>query len=261
MPWSTGCAFLDYDRDGKLDLFITSYIDFQLEKVPLPGTSPNCTWKGAPVMCGPKGLPAGRNRLFHNDGNGRFRNVSQSAGISAPGARYSLSVTPFDFNHDGWPDIYVAVDSQPSLLFRNNKDGTFTDVGVEAGVAYSEAGVEQAGMGSAAGDFDGDGRLDLVKTNFIDDTSSLYRNLGDGAFEDLVEAIGMARNRKYMGWGVGFFDFDNDGWPDIIMVNGHVYPEIRIQNPRLSLIARARFYTAIGTASEWRMSASRPARM
>jgi enediyne biosynthesis protein E4 len=223
--WSTGCAFLDYDRDGKLDLFVASYIAFELGKVPLPGASPNCTWKGEPVMCGPKGLQGGNNRLFHNEGNGRFRNVSKAAGISAPGERYSLSVTPLDYNHDGWPDIYVAVDSQPSILFRNNRDGTFTDVGVEAGVGYSEDGREQSGMGSAAGDFDGDGRLDLVKTNFIDDTSNLYRNNGDGTFEDLVQSSGMAR-KKYMGWGVGFFDFDNDGWPDIFVVNGHVYPEI-----------------------------------
>src|SRR5260370_21696966 len=142
-----------------------------------------------------------------------------------------MSVTPLDFNHDGWPDIYVAVDSQPSLLYRNNGDGTFTDLAVEAGVAYSEEGREQSGMGSAAGDFDGDGRLDLVKTNFIDDTSNLYRNLGNGAFEDLVQPSGMARNRKFMGWGVGFFDYDNDGWPDLFMVNGHVYPEIESKIP------------------------------
>jgi enediyne biosynthesis protein E4 len=228
--WSTGCAFLDYDRDGKLDLFIASYIDFEMDKTPLPGTSPNCKWKGEAVMCGPKGLPPGANRLFHNEG-GRFRNVSQSSGIASAGARYSLSVTPLDFNHDGWPDIYVAVDSQPSLLFRNNGNGTFAEVAVEAGVAYSEDGREQAGMGSAAGDFDGDGRLDLVKTNFIDESSNLYRNNGDGTFEDMVHPTGMGRNTKYMGWGVGFLDFDNDGWPDIFMVNGHVYPELESKMP------------------------------
>jgi len=142
-----------------------------------------------------------------------------------------MSVTPLDFNHDGWLDIYVAVDSQPSLLFRNNRDGTFTDVAVEAGVAYSEDGREQSGMGSAAGDFDGDGQLDLVKTNFIDDTSNLYRNNGDGTFEEIVHRSGMGRNTKYMGWGVGFLDFDNDSWPDIFMVNGHVYPEIESKIP------------------------------
>jgi hypothetical protein len=229
--WSTGCAFLDYDKDGKLDLFVAEYIVFDKEKVPPPGTSPNCKWKGEPVMCGPKGLPAGINRLFHNEGGGRFRNVSESSGIASAGGRYSMSVTPLDFDHDGWPDIYVAVDSQPSLLFRNNHDGTFTNVAVEAGVAYSVDGREQSGMGSAAGDFDGDGNLDLVKTNFIDDTSNLYRNNGDGTFEEMVHASGMGRNTNYMGWGVGFLDFDNDGWPDIFMVNGHVYPEIESKIP------------------------------
>ncbi len=229
--WSAGCAFVDYDRDGKLDLFIAEYIIFDKEKVPPPGSAPNCKWKGEPVMCGPKGLPGGVNRLFHNEGGGRFRNVSETSGIASVGPRYSMSVTPFDFNHDGWPDIYVAVDSQPSLLFRNNHNGTFTDVAVEAGVAYSEDGREQSGMGSAAGDFNGDGNLDLVKTNFIDDTSNLYLNRGDGTFEEAVHATGMGRNTKYMGWGVGFLDFDNDGRPDIFMVNGHVYPEIESKTP------------------------------
>ncbi len=224
--WSTGCAFLDYDKDGKLDLFVADYIVFDQEKVPLPGTSPNCKWKGEAVMCGPKGLPGGTNRLFKNEGNGRFRDVTVQAGIESPGPRYSLSVTTLDFDHDGWPDIYVAVDSQASILYRNNRNGTFTDVAVEAGVAYSEDGREQSGMGSAAGDFDGDGRLDLVKTNFIEDTANLYRNTGNGLFEDIVHSTGLAANRKYMGWGVGFLDVDNDGWPDIFMVNGHVYPEL-----------------------------------
>lgn len=224
--WSTGCAFLDYDKDGKLDLFVADYIVFDQDKVPLPGTSPNCRWKGEPVMCGPKGLPGGTNRLFHNEGNGKFKEVTARAGIDSVGPRYSLSVTTLDFDHDGWPDIYVAVDSQPSILYRNNRNGTFTDVGLEAGVALSEDGREQSGMGSAAGDFDGDGRLDLVKTNFIEDTSNLYRNKGDGLFEDIAQSTGMAPNRNYMGWGVGFLDVDNDGWPDIFIVNGHVYPEL-----------------------------------
>ncbi len=224
--WATGCAFLDYDRDGKLDLFVANYIVFEKEKIPPPGASPNCRWKGIAVMCGPKGLPGGTNQLFHNEGSGRFRNVSGPSLVSAAKDRYSLSVTTLDFDHDGWPDIYVAVDSQASILYRNNHDGTFTDVAVEAGVAYRDDGHEQAGMGSAAGDFDGDGRLDLVKTNFIDDTANLYRNSGDGSFEDVTHSTGLARNTKFMGWGTAFLDFDNDGWPDIFMVNGHVYPEI-----------------------------------
>jgi hypothetical protein len=224
--WSTGCAFVDYDLDGKLDLFVANYIVFDKERIPLPGATPDCTWKGMPVMCGPRGLPGGTNQLFHNEGNGTFKNVSESSGVAAVSARYSLSVTTFDFNRDGWPDIYVAVDSKPSILLRNNRNGTFTDVGVASGVAYSEDGREQAGMGSSAGDFDGDGNLDLVKTNFIEDTPNLYHNNGDGSFEDYVGSAGLSKNMKYMGWGVGFFDYDNDGWPDIFIVNGHVYPEI-----------------------------------
>ncbi len=229
--WSTGCAFLDYDRDGRLDLFVANYLVFDKEKIPPPGASPNCRWKGVAVLCGPMGLTGETNQLFHNEGNGRFRDVSEPSRVSAVRDRYSLSVTPFDYNLDGWIDIYVAVDSKASILFRNNRDGTFTDVAVEAGVAYREDGREQAGMGSAAGDFDGDGRLDLVKTNFIDDTANLYRNLGDGTFEDIVHASGVGRNMKYMGWGAAFFDFDNDTWPDIFMVNGHVYPELEAKLP------------------------------
>jgi hypothetical protein len=224
--WGTGCAFVDYDLDGKLDLFVANYINFEKDRIPLPGTTPDCRWKGVAVMCGPRGLPGGTNQLFHNEGNGTFRNVSERSGIAAAGARYSLSVTTLDFDHDGWPDIYVAVDSQPSILYHNNRNGTFSDVGVASGVAYSEDGREQAGMGSAAGDFDGDGNLDLVKTNFIEDTANLYHNNGDGSFEDYVHAAGLEKHTQYMGWGVGFFDYDNDGWPDIFMVNGHVYPEI-----------------------------------
>ena len=224
--WSTGCAFVDYDLDGKVDLFIANYIVFEKEEIPLPGGAPDCKWNGQPVLCGPRGLPGGTNQLFHNEGNGKFRNVSISSGVTKPGPRYSLSVTPLDFDRDGWPDIYVAVDSQPSLLFRNRHDGTFSEVALESGVAYSEDGREQAGMGSAAGDFDGDGWLDIVKTNFIDDTANLYRNTGKGMFEEFVHLAGMGKIVRFMGWGVGFFDYDNDTWPDIFMVNGHVYPDL-----------------------------------
>jgi hypothetical protein len=224
--WASGCAFVDYDRDGKLDLFVANYIVFDREKVPPPGVSPNCRWKGLPVMCGPMGLPGGTNQLLHNEGAGRFRDVSATSRISAVNDRYSLSVTTLDFDHDGWPDIYVAVDSQASILYRNNHDGTFTDMAVQAGVAFRDDGREQAGMGSAAGDFRGDGWLGLVKTNFIDDTPNLYRNNGDGSFEDVTRSSGLGRNTMFMGWGTGFLDYDNDGRPDIFMVNGHLYPEL-----------------------------------
>ena len=177
-------------------------------------------------MCGPKGLPGETNQLFHNEGNGLFREVTVPSGVAKVNDRYSLSVTTLDYNRDSYPDIYVAVDSQASILFRNNRDSTFTDIAVEAGVAYSEDGAEQSGMGSAAGDFDGDGHIDLAKTNFIDDTANLYRNNGDGSFEDHVHASGMGANTKFMGWGVAFLDYDNDGQPDIFMANGHIYVEI-----------------------------------
>ena len=225
--WSTGCAFLDYDRDGRLDLFIANYLVFDKEKIPLPGASPNCRWKGVDVLCGPLGLPGESNQLFHNEGNGRFADVTVSSRVATVGGRYSLSVTPLDFDYDGWTDIYVAVDSKASILYRNNGDGTFTDVAVEAGVAYRDDGRDQAGMGSTAGDLDGDGRLDLVKTNFIDDTPNVYRNQGGGTFEDVVHSVGAGRNMKVMGWGVAFLDFDDDMRPDLFMVNGHVYPELQ----------------------------------
>ncbi len=244
--WGTGCAFVDYDLDGKLDLFVANYINFDKERIPLPGTTPDCKWKGMPVMCGPRGLPGGVNQLFRNEGDGKFKNVSQRSGVAAVGPRYSLSVTTLDFDADGWPDIYVAVDSKPSILFHNNKDGAFTDVGVESGVAYSEDGREQAGMGSAAGDFDGDGHLDLVKTNFIEDTPNLYRNNGDGSFAEYIHAAGLSKNTQYMGWGVGFFDYDNDGWPDIFMVNGHVYPEIEHLAPDSPYRQRSLLYRNLG---------------
>ncbi len=229
--WSTGCAFLDYDRDGRLDLFVANYVVFNKDKIPLPGASPNCRWKGVDVLCGPMGLPGETNQLFRNEGNGRFRDVSESSRVAKVAGRYSLSVTPLDFDHDGWTDIYVAVDSKASILYKNNRDGTFTDVAVEAGVAYREDGREQAGMGSAAGDLDGDGYLDIVKTNFIDDTPNVYRNQGDGAFEDHVHAAGAGRNMKLMGWGTAFLDLDNDTRPDLFMVNGHVYPELEAKLP------------------------------
>ncbi len=224
--WGTGCTFLDYDRDGNLDLFVCNYIQLDLAKTPDPGDSLVCQYKGIPVLCGPHGLPADTNLLFHNNGDGTFTDVSEKSGILKPGPRYSISAVSFDFDNDGWPDIYVAVDSEPSILFRNNHDGTFTDVALAAGVAYSENGREQAGMGLAVGDYDCDGWFDIFKTNFAEDTCNLYRNLGDGTFDDVTGASGIGINNQYVAWGCGFVDYDNDGWQDIIQVNGHVYPEI-----------------------------------
>jgi enediyne biosynthesis protein E4 len=228
--WGTGCAFVDYDRDGRLDLMVANYVDFDLLTAPAPGDRPSCIWKGVPVMCGPRGLPGGKNILYHNRGDGTFEDVTVKAHIDKTEGTYAFSVSTFDFDDDGWPDIYVACDSTPSILYRNNHDGTFTDVAVTAGAAFNEDGREQAGMGSTIGDYNGDGRLDIFKTNFSDDTSTLYRNNGDGTFEDVTSAAGLGLYTKYLGWGTMFFDFDNDGWPDLLLVNGHVYPEVDKQH-------------------------------
>jgi hypothetical protein len=228
--WGTGCAFVDYDRDGHLDLMVADYVDFDVTTAPAPGDRPSCIWKGIPVMCGPRGLPGAKNILYHNRGDGTFEDVTVKAHVDKTEGQYAFSVSTFDFDDDGWPDIYVACDSTPSILYRNNHDGTFTDVAVTAGAAFNEDGREQAGMGSTIGDYNGDGRLDIFKTNFSDDTSTLYRNNGDGSFTDVTAAAGLGLYTKYLGWGTMFFDFDNDGWPDLILVNGHVYPEVDKQN-------------------------------
>jgi hypothetical protein len=224
--WGTGCAFVDYDRDGRLDLAVANYADFDLAHPPPPGKYPSCLWKGIAVFCGPRGLPASRNILYRNLGSARFQDVTVPAHIDRTMGHYCFSVSPLDFDNDGWPDVYMACDSAPSILYRNNRDGTFTDVGIPAGVAYNVDGREQAGMGSAVADYDGDGHLDLFRTNFSDDTSTLYHNEGDGTFTDVTYAAGLGSNTRYLGWGTVFFDFDNDGWPDLLLANGHVYPEV-----------------------------------
>ena len=224
--WGTGCAFVDYDRDGLLDLIVANYVDFDLSTAPAPGARASCVWKGVPVMCGPRGLPGAKNILYRNRGNGTFEDVTVKARLDRTDGHYSLGISTLDFDADGWPDIYVACDSTPSILYHNNRDGTFTDVAVTAGAAFNEDGREQAGMGTSVADFNGDGRLDIFKTNFSDDTSTLYRNNGDGTFEDATFAAGLGLHTQYLGWGTMFFDFDNDGWPDLIVANGHVYPEV-----------------------------------
>ena len=238
--WGSGCTFLDYDRDGNLDLFVCNYIKLDPTHLVESSDAPTCNWKGLPVMCGPRGLPADSNVLYRNNGDGTFTDVSQKAGILKPGPRYSITAVSYDFDNDGWPDIYVAVDSEASILFHNNHDGTFTDIGVMAGCAYSEDGREQAGMGVAVADYDCDGWLDIFKTNFADDTCDLYRNNGDGTFGEVSASAGIGVNHQYVAWGCGFIDYDNDGWTDIFQVNGHVYPEIDLQamgqsykNPRV----------------------------
>ena len=223
--WGTGAAFLDYDRDGRLDLFVANYIDLDLEKAPTPDSG-LCRYKGIRVACGPPGLPGGANALYRNKGDGTFEDVSARAGILKAAGTYGLGVSTFDFDDDGWTDVYVANDSNPSALYRNNRDGTFTDIGVRAGCAYSQDGKPQAGMGVGIGDYDRNGTFDIVKTNFAGDTTTLYANLGQGFCEDRTFAAGIGINTRWLGWGAGFVDFDNDGWLDIFLANGHVYPEV-----------------------------------
>jgi hypothetical protein len=209
---------------------VANYVQFDLKTAPKPGEGMTCIWKGVPVECGPRGLPYTTNLLYHNLGGGKFADVSKASGITETNGHYCLSVTPFDYNRDGWPDIYVACDSTPSILYRNNKDGTFTDVAPDAYVAFSEDGREQAGMGSTVADYDNDGWLDLFKTNFSDDISALYHNSGDGSFTSTIFDAGLGLNTAYLGWGAMFFDVDNDSWPDIVIVNGHVYPEVDLDH-------------------------------
>ncbi len=224
--WSSGCTFLDYDRDGRLDLFVTSYQQFDLATTPPPGKASNCEWKGMPVFCGPRGLPFGRATLFHQRADGTFEDVTKKAGISAARDFYAFTPVAVDLNGDGWTDIYFASDSSPSILFRNEKNGTFREIGTETGVAFNEHGFEQGGMGVGVGDYNRDGLLDLVKTNFAGDHPNLYRNIGGGIFEDSALVAGLAINPQFVGWGVALVDLDNDGWQDIFQVNGHVYPEL-----------------------------------
>lgn len=223
--WNTGCAFVDYDRDGHLDLFVANYIDLDLATAPVPESGP-CLYKGVMVACGPPGLNGGKNILYRNNGNGTFTDVTEATGILGANGTYGLGVLTADFDNDGWPDIYVANDSTASALYQNKKNGKFVDIAMEAGCALSADGKPQAGMGISAADYDLDGNLDIVKTNFAGDTPSLYHNTGGATFEDATFAAGLGRHTQFLGWGCGFFDMDNDGWPDILICNGHVYPEV-----------------------------------
>lgn len=224
--WGSGCSWVDYDRDGRLDLFVANYLEFDFAKIPKPGQSTNCSWKGVAVNCGPRGLPPGRHSLYRNNGDGTFSDVTEKSGVGQARSSYGMTVVAADFDNDGWPDIYVACDSTPSLLFRNNHDGTFTEEGLERGVSLNEDGMEQAGMGVGIGDFNLDGRLDLFKTHFTDDTNVLYRNDGKGVFDDITVRSGLGVETRFVGWGAGMVDLDNDGAPDLFLVTGSVYPEV-----------------------------------
>lgn len=225
--WGAGCAFVDYDRDGFLDLMVTNYVDFDLKTAPLPNVAAsNCVYRGIPVNCGPRGLAKARNFLYRNNGDGTFTDVTEKSDIGKSPRNFGLGVLTGDFNNDSWPDVYVSNDSEASYLFWNNRDGTFTEGGMIAGVATSMDGRNQSGMGVAAGDYNGDGNLDILKLNFSDDVPNLYRNHGDGFFEEDTMPAGLGLRMDHLGWGCGFFDADNDGWLDIFWTNGHVYPEI-----------------------------------
>jgi hypothetical protein len=225
--WSTGAAFGDYDGDGYLDLMVTNYVDFHLNDLPGFGTAPNCKYRGLDVQCGPRGLKGAGDSLFHNNGDGTFTEVSKSAGVDDPNGYYGMSVIFSDFNNTGRPDIYVANDSAPKFLYKNLGNGKFTEIGLESGTAVSEDGSEQASMGIAVGDYLHNGLPSLYVTNFSDEYSDLYRNDGAWSFSDVSYKSGVAlASLAYVKWGTVFFDADNDGWLDLIVVAGHVYPQV-----------------------------------
>jgi hypothetical protein len=229
--WGAGCSFLDYDRDGHLDLLVSNYIQFDIHTAPKPGEKSFCKWKGEPVNCGPRGLTPGTHLLYHNNGDGTFTDVSQKAGISGKRDCYGMTVVAADLDEDGWPDIFVACDSSPSLLFMNNHDGTFREEGVLRGVALSSDGLEQANMGVGIGDYALTGHLDLFVTHFTEDTCVLYKNDGTGSFDDVTMTARLGVESRYTSWGVGIVDLDNDGFPDIFLVTGSVYPELEKKLP------------------------------
>src|SRR6266481_5936338 len=244
--WGSGCTFVDYDRDGHLDLFVSNYLDFDFQSTPRPGQNSNCNWKGVPVNCGPRGLPPQVPALYHNDGHGTFTDVSDASGVSKAKGSYGMTAAAADFDNDGWPDIYVACDSTPSFLLKNNHNGTFTDIGLESGVALNEDGMEQAGMGIGVGDYNLDGNLDIFKTHFADDTNILYRNEGKGNFEDVTIRAGLGVETRYIGWGAGIVDLDNDGLPDLFLVTGNVYPEVESKLPSYPLRTPRIVFRALG---------------
>ncbi len=224
--FSTGAAFLDYDNDGRLDLFVTNYVGFDINNLPAFGADPSCQFKGVPVQCGPRGLPGAGDSLFRNNGDGTFTDVSKKAGVADARGYYGMDVVGSDFDGDGWVDIFVANDSTPNFLYRNNGNGTFTEVGFESGTALDKNGNEQGCMGVTLGDYDHDGLLDLFITNFDDEYNVLYRNAGRGSFVDVSYEAGVAMvSLPYVGWGTKFFDYDNDGWLDLFIANGHAYPQ------------------------------------
>ena len=224
--WPAGCGFADYDHDGRLDLFVSRYVKIDLAHLPTFGGTKTCMYRGIAVQCGPRGLPGETDVLFHNDGNGHFTDVSAKAGVSDPKGLFGLGIAWFDYDGDGWPDLYVANDSGPNFLYRNQADGTFKDMAFPLGVAVSDDGAEQGSMGVAVSAYTNGPRFSLFVTNFSEEYNALYRNDGqrfvDASFQSNTAAVSM----PYVGWGTAFLDYDNDTLPDLIAVNGHVYPQL-----------------------------------
>ena len=245
LRWNTGCSFLDYDRDGYLDLFVANYVNLDMSKT-MSKSSENCIWKGIPVFCGPQGLTMATNLLYRNNRDGTFSDVTEKAGIGRPVQGYGLGSVVADFDNDGWPDIYVACDSSANILYHNDGNGSFRETALLAGTAYNRDGKEQGGMGVAAGDYNADGFLDIVKTNFDGDTPTLYRNYGDGTFFDVTLAANLGQYIHYVGWGTGFIDVDHDGWKDLFIVNGHVYPEVDQQKLNRAYRQNRQLYYNLG---------------
>ncbi|HKV40161.1 MAG TPA: CRTAC1 family protein [Blastocatellia bacterium] len=251
--WSTGAAFVDYDNDGYLDLFVSNYVDFDLDHMPEFGKGPTCQYKGIPVQCGPRGLRGAGDLLFHNNRDGTFTEASKKAGVSDPNGYFGLGVVCSDFDQDGFTDIYVANDSTPSFLYHNNGNGTFKESGYLSGTALNENGEEQGSMGVTVGDYDHDGRFDIFKTNFAGEYNTLYHNDGDGSFTDVsYKAKLAAESIPFVGWGTKFFDYDNDGWVDLLVVNGHVYPQVPNYRQRKLLFRNNRDGTFSEVAAESR---------
>jgi len=229
--WGTGCTWVDYDRDGRLDLFVSNYLVFDFDKIPPTGKDPRCNFKGVPVNCGPRGLIPERPMLYHNNGDGTFSDVTARSGVGDPSPRFGLTAVAADFDGDGWQEIYVACDSTPSLLFKNRGDGTFAEQGLQSGLAVNGDGGEQAGMGIAIGDFNTDGQLDVLKTHFAEDTVALYQNIGRLGFDDVTLRSGLGVETRYVSWGDGVADLDNDGLPDLFWATGSVFPEVERKHP------------------------------
>lgn len=227
--FQTGAAWADYDRDGDLDVFVAGYVALDLNNLPVFGSSKTCAYRGIRVQCGPRGLPGERDYFYRNKGDGTFEEIAEKIGVADKDKYFGLGVTFADYDNDGWLDLYVANDSSPNYLYKNNRDGTFSDVSFETGTSYSGAGEEQGSMGVSVADYNNDGFLDIFVTNFEGEQNTLYRNLGNKGFLDVAAVAGVAQPGKpFVGWGTSLTDFDNDGWLDLLVVNGHVYPQMEL---------------------------------